>query len=57
VGFTEFLRDGKPVRYFTAFAGRYVRKFNIVRLGRSEAFRRAVQFRAEFEMKAKGATT
>jgi hypothetical protein len=54
VGYSAFIRDGKPVSYFTVNAGR-VRRFNIARLGRKEAFRRAVETRANHELALKGA--
>ena len=50
VGFSRFRKDGKLVNFFTANLGpRGVRKFNIDRMGRSEAFRSAVAARAHYE--------
>ena len=49
VGTSAFVRDGKLVRYFTAFCGRRVRRFNTTRLGADQAFRRALAARAEYE--------
>ena len=51
VGFTEFSRNGKRVSYYTANVGT-VRKFRTGLLGHSEAFRRAVKARADFERRA-----
>ena len=44
-------RGHKPRRYFQALAGRTKRKFCIDALGREEAFRRAVAFRAQYELR------
>lgn len=50
VGFATVRSYGKTASYFTANVGT-VRRFNINRLGREEAFRRALKCRAEHELK------
>ena len=51
VGFSESSRNGKTVSYYTANAGT-VRKFRVGLFSHSEAFRRAVKARADFERRA-----
>jgi hypothetical protein len=49
VGFAEIVLGRRKVPHFVATCGRRTRAFNIRRLGRDEAFRRALKVRAVYE--------
>jgi hypothetical protein len=55
VGLALVAIHGRKQLHFTAHLGQKTKKFNLTRLGRAEAFRRAVKARATFEIERKTA--
>jgi hypothetical protein len=55
VGFAEITIRRRKVPHFVATCGRRTRSFNIRRLGKHEAFRRALKVRAAYETQVRRA--
>lgn len=54
IGIAEVMVNGRRLTHYVANCGRRSKKFNIVRLGRAEALRRALKVRSDYELAAKG---
>lgn len=52
IGVAEVAIRGRKHIHFTAHCGHRTKKFNITRLGRAEALRRALKVRTEYERSA-----